>query len=65
MATPHVTGVAALYKQAQDIWLKDVPIMINYRNATAYAWSAKVQGLTPYGDPSQMALKINDWTKSP
>lgn len=56
---------AELYKQAQEIWMRDVPIMINYRNATAYAWSAKLQGVTPYGDPSQMALKITGWSKTP
>lgn len=56
---------AAIYKQAQDIWMTDVPIMINYRNATAYAWSAKVSGVTAYGDPSQMALKITGWSKAP
>lgn len=55
---------AALYKQAQDIWMRDVPIMINYRNATAFAWSSALKGVTPYGDPSQMALKIDGWTKS-
>ena len=56
---------AALYKQAQDIWMQDVPIMINYRNATAYAWSAKLAGVVPYGDPSQMALKLHGWSKAP
>jgi ABC-type transport system substrate-binding protein len=56
---------AALYKQAQDIWMQDVPIMINYRNATAYAWSANLQGVVPYGDPSQMALKLPLWSKTP
>jgi ABC-type transport system substrate-binding protein len=56
---------AELYKQAQDIWMQDVPIMINFRNATAYAWSSKLQGVTPYGDPSQMGLKITNWSKTP
>jgi peptide/nickel transport system substrate-binding protein len=56
---------AALYKQAQDIFLNDVPMMINYRNATAYAYSAKLQGLVIYGDPSQAFLKIDEWSKAP
>jgi peptide/nickel transport system substrate-binding protein len=56
---------AALYKQAQDIWLTDIPIMINYRNATAYAFSAKLKGFVPYGDPSQVDLKIDQWSKTP
>ena len=56
---------AAVYKQAQDIWLDDIPIMINYRNASAYAWSSKLQGVVPYGDPSQAFLKIDQWFKTP
>jgi peptide/nickel transport system substrate-binding protein len=56
---------ATIYKQAQDIWLQDVPIMINYRNATAYAYSSKLQGFVPYGDPSQVDLKIDLWSKTP
>jgi peptide/nickel transport system substrate-binding protein len=58
------TQRADLYKQAQDIWMKDVPIMINYRNATAYAWSSKLHGVVPFGDPSQIGLDLGEWTKS-
>jgi peptide/nickel transport system substrate-binding protein len=56
---------ATLYKQAQDIFLNDVPMMINYRNATAYAYNAKLQGVVIYGDPSQAFLKIDEWSKTP
>jgi peptide/nickel transport system substrate-binding protein len=56
---------ATIYKQAQDIFLSDIPIMINYINATAYAYSAKLQGVTIYGDPSQAFLKIDQWSKTP
>jgi hypothetical protein len=44
--------------------LNDVPIMIAYRNATAYAWNSKVSGIALYGDPSGMTLKIEQWTKT-
>jgi ABC-type transport system substrate-binding protein len=54
---------ATIYKQAQDIFLTDVPIMINYINASAYAWNPKLQGIVPYGDPSQMFLNIDQWSK--
>lgn len=56
---------ADLYKQAQDIWLEDVPIMVTYRKATAYAWNAKLTGVVVYGDPSQAFLKIDLWSKAP
>lgn len=55
---------APLYEQAQQIWLDQVPIMINYRNATAYAFSPKLQGVVLYGDPSQAFLKVDQWSKS-
>jgi len=55
---------AALYKQAQDIWLQDVPIMLCYRNATAYAYNASLKGVVAYGDASQAFLKIDQWSKS-
>jgi peptide/nickel transport system substrate-binding protein len=55
---------AETYKQAQDIFLADVPLMINWVNATAYAWSPNLQGVVPYGDPSQMFLKIDQWSKT-
>jgi ABC-type transport system substrate-binding protein len=55
---------AALYKQAQDIYLADVPLMVTYRNATAYAWQPTLQGVVPYGDPSQIFLKIDQWSKT-
>ena len=58
------TQRAALYKQAQDIYLSQVPIMIAYRNATSYVWSSKLTGVVPYGDPSQAFLKIDQWSKS-
>ncbi len=43
---------AALYAQAQDIFLDEVPIMINYIGANAFAWASDLQGVTIYGDPS-------------
>jgi ABC-type transport system substrate-binding protein len=55
---------AKIYEQAQAIWMQDVPSMIQYRNATPYAWSPKIQGFTPYGDPGQAWLKISQWSKS-
>ena len=55
---------AALYKQAQDIYLADVPLMVTYRNATSYAWNPALQGVVPYGDPSQIFLKIDQWSKT-
>lgn len=55
---------ADLYKQAQDIWLAEVPMMLNYRKATAYAWNGKLQGVVVYGDPSQLFLKIDQWSMS-
>jgi dipeptide transport system substrate-binding protein len=56
---------AALYEQAQTIWLEDVPIMVTYRKATAYAWNSKLTGVVVFGDPSQAFLKIDLWTKTP
>jgi ABC-type transport system substrate-binding protein len=59
------TQRAALYAQAQTIFLADVPIMVGYRNATAYAWSAKVTGIALYGDPSALDYGIDNWRKAP
>ena len=56
---------AAIYKQAQDIWIQNVPIMIDYRNATAYGWSSKLSGIALYGDPSGLTLGIDQWSKTP
>src|SRR5258706_15100780 len=56
---------AALYKQAQDIWLEDVPIMVTYRKASAFAWNSKLTGVVVYGDPSQMFWKIDQWGRTP
>ena len=42
---------AALYKQAQDIFLDDVPIHGHYRNATAYAWNSKLTGVVALRRP--------------
>ena len=56
---------ATLYEQAQTIYLTDIPIMIAYRNATAYAWSSKLSGVALYGDPSAMFYKIDQWVKTP
>jgi cationic peptide transport system substrate-binding protein len=59
------TQRAALYQQAQTIFVTDVPIMVGYRNATVYAWSAKVTGLALYGDPSAATLGVDNWRKAP
>ncbi len=40
-------------------------MMVGYRNATVYAWSAKLSGIALYGDPSALDLKIDQWTKTP
>jgi ABC-type transport system substrate-binding protein len=55
---------AEIYKQAQDIFLADIPIMINYINATAYAWNPDLQGVVPFGDPSQLFWTIDQWSKA-
>ena len=56
---------AAAYKKAQDIYLEEVPIQINYINANAYAWNPKVTGVVSFGDPSQWAKGIMKWSKAP
>ena len=58
------TQRAALYEQAQKIWVDNVTVMIAYRNATSYAWNANLKGVVAYGDPSQAFLKIDQWSKS-
>ena len=52
------------YKQAQDIYLENLPILIAYINATAYAWNSKIQGVVVHGDPSHFAWDIMKWSKS-
>ena len=39
--------------------------MIDYRNATAYGFSAKLSGVALYGDPSGLTLGIDQWNKAP
>jgi peptide/nickel transport system substrate-binding protein len=56
---------ATLYKQAQAIWINDVPMMVGYRAPTVYAWNAKVSGIALYGDPGTVDLKIDQWVKAP
>jgi ABC-type transport system substrate-binding protein len=55
---------AALYAQAQEIFLEDVPIMISFIGANAYAWKPDLQGVQIYGDPSQWAFGIMDWSRA-
>jgi ABC-type transport system substrate-binding protein len=55
---------AAIYAKAQDIFLDQVPIQINYINANAYAWSSKLTGVRLFGDPTQIMWGIMDWRKA-
>ena len=56
---------AVAYTKAQDIFLEEVPIQINYVNANAYAWNSKLSGVRLFGDPTQWAWGIMDWKKAP
>ncbi len=56
---------AALYEQAQQIWVDQVPMMVGYRNVTVYGWNSKLSGIALYGDPGTLDLKIDQWTKTP
>ena len=55
---------AAIYKQAQDIWLTDIPLIVQARVAWPYAWTPKLQGVVPYG-PFNLLLSIDQWSKTP
>jgi ABC-type transport system substrate-binding protein len=55
---------AELYAKAQDIFLEEVPIQVNYVNANAYTWSSKVSGVRLFGDPTQILWGIMDWRKA-
>ena len=55
---------AKIYAEAQAIWLEDVPSMIQYRPATPWAWSTKIQGIVPYGDQGEIFNTIAQWTKT-
>jgi peptide/nickel transport system substrate-binding protein len=52
---------ADLYKQAQDIFLEEIPLQISYIGANAFSWSPKLEGVVVYGDPSQWAWGIMNW----
>jgi len=55
----------AIYKQAQDIYLEQVPIQISYIGANAFSWNPKLEGVVVFGDPSQWAWGIMNWKFAP
>ena len=55
---------ATIYAKAQDIYLEEVPIQVNYINANAFAWNSKLTGVRLFGDPTQIMWGIMDWKKA-
>jgi peptide/nickel transport system substrate-binding protein len=53
---------AAVYNQADDLWLAAAPMVPMYQRPTLLAWNAEIQG--PADNPSQVGplWNVGDWT---